>query len=499
MNTSSETALALALGAALLAGCSQGPWEYYPEESEAYRGVYVTGTVIADRAPQVCLNRTYALDEDESDDFAFYDSASVRVSGLFAAGGARAEKSVELKPAKGSPNCFEAAEEALGVPGEAYGLSAVVRWDSAGRTVTSRYSATARIPEGFSLKEILAPVRDGEWDRVDLSSRPTVARKFLDYPDDMLPYKVVTRYGASAKGIYEIMRYDNVDGGEPLNTTMMNMIAKFTSKKRPPRIYAAEDETARFGYNTKITIGNYNSLDTLTIVNMTLPAGKSVYYALAVDEGFELLENSVKASFEDPRIVPRSNVVGGSGGFSGMLADSIRFDISSDSVYSFARARVYLCEDEDFDTKFCRSFLPEYCADSSYRPAVCDAEAVAAGLEAGDAERFLRGGLTPEERDAALLRGTEKLCIRRGFPEDGGVDCSAARRACQEDEEENGCKEALWAYCADAGWRLDSLEACGTALVSRLRLKLLNSTVIRREADAWCAARPKDPQCAYPR
>ena len=72
------------LSSVLLVACDfHGPWEYYPEEREVYTGIYTYGYVLAGGETNVCFSKVYELDEASSQDFAFYDSAYVTVSGLF--------------------------------------------------------------------------------------------------------------------------------------------------------------------------------------------------------------------------------------------------------------------------------------------------------------------------------------------------------------------------------------------------------------------------------
>ena len=86
-----------------LISCLQGPWEYYPEEKEAYRGIYTIGQIVAGSAPEICFTPLLALDEALASDFAFYDSAYVEVSGTFESLG---ERTIVMKSLYERPNCF---------------------------------------------------------------------------------------------------------------------------------------------------------------------------------------------------------------------------------------------------------------------------------------------------------------------------------------------------------------------------------------------------------
>ena len=135
--------LAIFLCAFLFSSCSDfdGPWSFYPEDSVAYKGIYTHGYVVAGQKPHICFSKLYNLDESASENFAFYDSAAVTVSGKFSNG----DTLVELSSISNKPNCFTTNAEALGVVGESYTMNAAFKWDSAGEKVKSQYSGVAKI------------------------------------------------------------------------------------------------------------------------------------------------------------------------------------------------------------------------------------------------------------------------------------------------------------------------------------------------------------------
>ena len=257
-----------------LISCLQGPWEYYPEETVAYRGIYTIGQVVAGSAPEICFTPLLALDEAMASDFAFYDSAYVEVSGSFESLG---ERTVILKPLEERPNCFISSTEDSfrALPAESYTMNAVFVWDSLGTRVTSRYTAEAKIPSLFSIKEFFVPLGQGKYlDIMDSFKvvRPTVS--FLEYPDDVDNYKFVPDYDESVRGVLISIRYDNENGGESPNTSMTKYVSDIfgsDSGTLPIILYSPFDTIARKTFTENMKIGGIKFLDTLTMLNASLP------------------------------------------------------------------------------------------------------------------------------------------------------------------------------------------------------------------------------------
>ena len=96
------------LSSVLLVACDfHGPWEYYPEEREVYTGIYTYGYVLAGGETNVCFSKVYELDEASSQNFAFYDSAYVTVSGLFYDRWKREKKDTTIRLYSDRSNCFD--------------------------------------------------------------------------------------------------------------------------------------------------------------------------------------------------------------------------------------------------------------------------------------------------------------------------------------------------------------------------------------------------------
>ncbi len=131
----------------LLIGCDvPGPWEYNVEEIPVYKGVYVSGYIIADRKIEnICFDKLYDLNEFYATGFAFYDSARVLVSS--------GTDSLYLSSKNNMPNCFEDTTGYVPLKGVDYALQAVVHWDSAGIKTATSIDGVAQVPTLFALKD----------------------------------------------------------------------------------------------------------------------------------------------------------------------------------------------------------------------------------------------------------------------------------------------------------------------------------------------------------
>lgn len=483
-----------------------GPWSYYPEEREIYRGIYTYGYIVADERPRICFTKMYAIEETAADFLAFYDSAKVTVSGKFNVG----EMSIELLPTS-DPNCFESSEEALGVRGESYLMEAVFRWDSAGKSVHSEFSASAHIPQNFRIKNLLMPLKNGKYD--DLKNEHDYLNvDFLEYPLDITLLKFVPEYDPKCGGILMTINYDNVNGGESMNTTLGNMMSAFTDKDDSTgyggiSIKSPLENYDNMGYESNIRLAGYDNLDTIFAPNMSLPGGKSVVRMYATDFAYNDYKNKLRESFEDTRVIPESNVVGGSGVFSGMVVDSIKLNVHVENMVSYKFMKGYDCSNGDgasdgkaWDTKACRLYMDEFCSDSLYRKSkACYPSNVkmAMALDSSKWSVFLPSDVSAADKDAAYGDGLKRYCVSSNFKSNKIADCSSMYEECQVSSATTNCKEYEWQWCDDRDWDFKTFPQCGTALVSRLKLQNIKSNLIEKFVKKWCEENPKDPQCGY--
>lgn len=496
----------------------QGPWSYYPEETEVYQGIYTFGYIVADESPYVCFSKVYGLTENSAENFAFYDSASVTVSGKFESG----VDSISLKSlySEGNPNCFAGGPEYAGVSGESYTLNAVIKWDSADHKVTTEMKAVAKIPTKIHAKGVIPPSAIGNGTFVK-NEYSYLQFDFLEYPYDVLTYKIPMEYDESVRGIQMTLVYDNVDGGESMNTTMLNMLSAFLdpdtvgylgmAMKRP------EEKTASMGFETRRMLAGRNTLDTMEYPGMTMPVGKSTVRFYATDQAYVDYKNTVLEAIDDARVVPNSNVENGMGVFSGMLKDSIMLEIHSENFITYDYMKAVNCEnlEEDdevtpWDSRYCRLYQDRYCVDTlrsvegdgkdfkvREHPA-CYPSLVklAMTLDTNKWSYFLPDALSSQKKNEAYADGLKRYCVASNFTSNKIADCKSLKEDCMVSLEKTNCKEYLWTWCSDRDWNIGEYPQCGSALVSRYYLEDVESPILKREVDLWCDEHSKDSQCS---
>jgi len=485
-----------------LISCLQGPWEYYPEEKEAYRGIYTIGQIVAGSAPEICFTPLLALDEALASDFAFYDSAYVEVSGTFESLG---ERTIVMKSLYERPNCFipsSSADTYKALPAESYTMSAVFVWDSLGTRVTSRYTAEAKIPSLFSIKELFAPLGQGKY--LDITDsfkvdKPVVS--FLEYPNDVENYKFVTDYDESVRGVLISVRYDNEKGGESPNTSMTKYVSdifKSDSGSLPILLFSPFDTIARKTFTENMKIGGIQFLDTLTMLNASLPIGEMTIRFYATDQAYVDYINTMVNGNDDPRIVPISNVKNGMGVFSGMLKNEFTWIVEG-FYYNYPDIKFQLCRENDWDIAACRLAIHSICADSLYKHPECYAPAVQKAFENEESSWsvYLPDTISLREKEIAYDDGLKRYCISSNFKNTDLANCDEYKQKIQIEGKKNKEKELLWQWCADRHWNYKFYPQCGTGLVSRYRLEKQKSKVLERVIRDWCNRHTDDAQCEY--
>ncbi|PWJ64971.1 hypothetical protein BGX12_11476 [Fibrobacter sp. UWR4] len=534
----------------ILSACDfQGPWSYYPEETEVYQGIYTFGYIVADESPYVCFSKVYGLTESSAENFAFYDSADVSVSGVFSPEVEADSETVRLTPleSSGKPNCFAynrrclvigdevscVGESKVGVAGESYTLNAVFKWDSAGHKVTTEMKAVAKIPTKIHAKGVIPPSARNDAEFVENDYR-RLSFEFLGFPYDILTYKIPMEYDESVRGVQMTLKYDTANGGESMNTTMMNMLSAFTEPDSMGYAYMSTkrpiENTASMGFTTRMMFAGRNTLDTMEYPGMTMPIGKSVIRFYATDQAYSDYRNTVLDAIEDPRVVPKSNVENGMGVFAGMLKDSLLMEVTTDEFVPFeymARENCFreggMGEHKPFETKWCRLNKKDVCVATAggwsnlrltsvhprcvaayvglliwYEPEVeqwqneIDRLAKRDDEWWGDASRREKVVKQKDEINAEALLS---YCMEYNFENNSVASCDALREQCQGSLEKTACKDSLWQWCSDRDWNIEKYKQCGTALVSRYYLEKMESPILKRVVDLWCEEHPEDKQC----
>ena len=522
------------LSSVLLVACDfHGPWEYYPEEREVYTGIYTYGYVMARENPYVCFSKVYQLDEASSQNFAFYDSASVVIAGRFVSGEnfERIDTTAVLEPESSRPNCFYTPYLFHGIYGESYELNASFKWDSAGHMVKSTYKAVATIPNQVHVKGMSKPQQNGDYVWQDNTGEYDLFYvDFLEFPMDMEFVKVALDYDQSVRGVLSIMNYD-IRNGESQNTTMNQMFKGMTDADetgyRGVALHDPLEEQQNLGFSSNRTVAGNKSLDTLYLMNMMLPIGKITVDLYSTDDAYIDYMDKVKQSVSDSRFVPESNIQNGMGVFSGMAKKTITVEVGGDAV-GFSHIAWANCKDtkgdnsDSWDSRGCRLYQDIACSgmnnedvyldglqkanekasllyrDSVYNRHVksCFASNVKAAmmLDTTKWSQFLPDTINAEDKANAYADGLKRYCVANNFESNHIADCSALKRDCLEDPEQNYCKEYLWLWCADRGWNLKDYEQCKSALVSRYYLQELKSSVLKREVENVCYGLGAEPK-----
>ena len=465
MNTTSERVARSRFPAALaavlaLGGCLPGPWDYYPEDPPIFRGLWMNAYAMAGKPiTQVCLERFVDIGEEYTDAFAFYDSASVRITGRFGdSAGGSAPATLELAGRADAPNCFAGDSGALVLRGEAYDLEARVVWDSSGTKVTNTLTATARVPGGFSiLDSAVAPlfaVKGGVPGNVfslefyealpdPVREDALVQKTFEDMlalvtapePDTaaVLAYReanapaLLKRLGELLKPYQEIFREGDTVAylGVPLNTMSHYFTSdrsddvagvlithRFDSLDRQPAtafqdFFGTQSDSSEFYVEGSVRrLGlypavrsplGYNLLDSIGIVNTWYHEGRNTLYFYGMEDAYLDYVPVAIENQGNPRAKPQSNVRGGMGFFAGGVPDSFHVFIEVDtaSIKTYSLPAVRAYACRE-DGWYSRKDCSTY-----YRPYCLDKGWAPADCDVDAVNASLKGRL---DGDTALLR-----------------------------------------------------------------------------------------------
>ena len=325
----------------------QGPWSYYPENPENYKGIWITAYIVSGRpVKNVCLEKMHNLNEVYMRGFAFYDQASIEIRGSFNG----IDTSVFLKPDTANfahnPNCFVGDENLIAAAGKNYDMYVSVIWDSAGKKTTSEFSAKTHIPQKFKIKRAYDLL--GE----QYSEKDTVL--YLPPPMDMRSHYFIPEYSnEDIGGALVSMIYEDTLGfywGE-------NSIDKIAAQFNPEGDTARH---ARFGDRrllytaTNMQYANISKdIDSIPIMGLMLPAiGNIKLLFYATTREYIDYRSTFLQSNDDSRIKPIYNINGGAGIFAGMLVDTFEVNfktLTEVKTYSYTEAQKSYCMQEDME------------------------------------------------------------------------------------------------------------------------------------------------------
>ena len=324
----------------------QGPWSYYPENPENYRGIWVTAYIISGRpVTNVCLEKMHNLDEVYMRGFAFYNDASIEIQGPFNG----RDTSVFLRPDESflanNPNCFVGDENLIAEAGANYKMFVSVTWDSAGKKTTSKFSAKTHIPKKFKIKRAYNLL--GE----QFKEKDTI--EFLPPPLDMKSHYFIPEYSnEDIGGTLVALIYANPDELHFGVNTMDKIAEQFGDTTRHARF--GDRRLLYTANNTQIANIN-KDIDSIPIIGLMLPAiGNIKLLFYATTREYIDYRRTFLQSYDDSRIEPIYNIEGGAGIFAGMLVDTFEINIKSMpevETYSYREAQENFCMEEDEEYK----------------------------------------------------------------------------------------------------------------------------------------------------
>lgn len=325
----------------------------------------------------------------------------------------------------------------------------------------------------------------------------------LNPPIDLNAHAVIPDYSEDVGGVLSTIRYeddvskggssfDNFFGGNPDSSDKWE-----------------EGNAHRLSYDPNIIIpGTGKSIiDTLFVSNAFLYVGESRFYFYATDSNYWNYINNVVQGATDSRIRPTSNIQGAQGVFVGMVVDSLIVQtraLPGSTVWPYERTSVLSCRERDWTNPYtsldgkgeCRMRLESFCKDSLSVSPDCRPFAVAAALDSGlawDARMLPLDSAT--SADTVRARGERLFCRNQDYPDN--ALCDLPREECLESPVANRCKKELWNWCLDRGWPMETIQACGSGLVSWMRLEKKSSVALVNARNRWCASHTSDAQCKF--
>lgn len=544
-----------AAGALILAACIQGPWDYYPHNPQPFRGVYLSGYVLAGKPVRhVCFERVLDLAEEATEAYPFYDSADVRLAGRFSG----ADTTLHLIAVSDTPNCFQGDSALLAERGGDYALTGRFVRDSAGTQVASVLTATAHMPDSFSVhrtasapsfaktggipndifnlgfiatlppnvQSVLLKEYGDTLTRIQNDSAALKAYLAVNGPkiqarlvellsDDHFAYHEGDTLFYLNGALNTLSHYFSSDRSADVKSVLITQRFEPNSARPETRFdspFGFKPDSSRYyfpGYIRRLILyqdakGNkgWNLLDSMGVVNVWFHTLRNRLYFYGFEQAYlDYITTNVENAGADVRVKPKFNVTGGNGFFVGGIPDSFDVYIKVDTLtksYPLEITHGLFCDHDGWqDSKDCREYYPGYCSDKGWNPSACGPAAIAACLEA-DAKpdtalkaRCAAKADSARKDTAVAARGADRFCIERDFPADNPA-CADATAKCLGTKGANACKQALWDYCLDRAWRPDQ---CQPALASYCHDKPRLSETLCRHADEYCAAHPGSVLC----
>ncbi|MDR2583851.1 MAG: hypothetical protein LBC75_10255 [Fibromonadaceae bacterium] len=445
----------------LLLSC-QGPWSYYPENPENYRGIWITAYLVSGRpVKNVCLEKIHNLNEVYMRGFAFYEQASIEIKGSFNG----RDTSIFLRPDTAyyahNPNCFVGDEDLMADADANYEMYVSVVWDSVGKKTTSEFSAKTHIPKKFKIKRAydLLGERFGEYEVIQYLL-PEEDKKF-NYL-----YFIPEYSNEDIGGVLVSMVYEDLDWfwwGE----NFMDEIAESLTPGNDTALHAQFGDRQLLYTATNTQIANTNKdIDSIPVLGLMLPAYgniKLLFYATTRE--YIDYQNTFLQNYGDSRVKPIYNIMGGAGIFAGMLVDTFEVTLRTSrdvGIYSYFDAQDAYCRTYEFGTDKSRYETRRQCIEIWDKIIWCE--------------------------------------ISNGKPEYSHVTCNYDGYTYPwYDIPSSGLKrvlsmEDIVTWCGFRDFPIKQYPPCGSAMVHFFKSGK-KSPILEREVKKWCKEHKNDVEC----
>jgi hypothetical protein len=444
--------------ASLLFSC-QGPWSYYPEDPENYRGIWVTAYIISGRPIEnVCLEKMHNLDEVHLRGFAFYDSASIQITGHFN----ERDTSIFLKPDTAyfahNPNCFVGDKKLMAKAGENYEMNVSVVWDSAGKKTTSKFSAKTYIPKKFKIKRAydLLGKRYNEKDTIF----------YLPPPMDMKANYFIPEYSDDVGGALVSMIYGDTDEFYWGENFIDKIVEQFDQSGDSARHAKFGDRRLIYTATTMQIADINQDIDSIPVLGFALPAiGNIKLLFYATSREYIEYENTFIRGNGDSRTKPVYNIDGGAGIFAGMLVDTFEVNLKTlpdVKIYPYFNAQSAYCRTMERETNEDQYKTRRQCIDIWDKIIWCE-------MKYGKPESADEVCLRDEDEEPWYLLPSDEL----------------KKMLSMED---------LTTWCGHRDFPVEQYPLCGSALVYFFNSGK-KSPILEKEAKKWCEGHKDDAQC----
>jgi len=314
-------------------------------------GIWTYAYLISGRSVEnVCFDKMHSLNEVRMPGFAFYESASVKITGSFSG----KDTSFFLKPDTenfaNNPNCFVGPKDLLAESGKNYEIDVSITWDSAGKKTLSNFYAKSYIPEKFKIQKAYDLLRQ------PYNSGDTIL--YLPSPMDLQSNYFIPDYSKDVGGVLVSIVYGkDVYWGE---NTLDRIANQFSDRSDTVRHAFFGDRRQMYIARNQRIAGSNKDIDSIPIIAMNMPAigsAKLLFYATTPE--YIKYDDTYLNGSRDSRVEAVYNIHGGAGIFVGMLVDTFELNLKTlpnVKTYPYADAQESYCfqMDDEYNVEYWR-------------------------------------------------------------------------------------------------------------------------------------------------